>query len=336
MAEPKFTTGGKSHLIDGLNYYSYHSEPKYSKLWSIEWLNANNLPHEAARLAAAPDYLFSNRGFFCRMISRGFVATDEQIASLVQFFKDIVVEKAPSLTHPDAQAKPKVTPVKRKRMNTSQQNLDVVLDDVCHGKPSSRVELEPNRADLEDVIEFCKGTLKELVEYREAYRVDDIAAMRLVLKDTIASAEKLLLQLTKTQHKVTASAPAKVNPATMIRAVKFKLKEDTLNIRSVPLSNVIGAKKMYLYDTKLRKIMLLQSATAQGFAFSGTTIKNWDPTKSSCKTLRKPDVFFNSIGGSSATMSVINKAYESNSSNALPVLTGRTNENLIFIKVSEQ
>lgn len=332
-SEPKNFAPSKIGLINGLNFYSSRYERKDSKVWSLEWLRENN-PTKAKYLAAAKDWQFKNYGFVCRMIAKGFNADSALIARIHAFFETIVPE-ADSRTTEYVPTAPKKHVIKGLNINPSMIALDEQIDNACTGKPVTPFHFShTKKSELDAVEAYCRNLLKDFNDHREDYLLKTIHALRPILKNAIVKVESLKSHIEKTKTAVAASAPKKINVASMVRAVKHQVKDEALGIRSVPLTSVVGAKKLYVYDTAKRRLMLYVCSNSSGLMFSGTTIKNYDPAKSSGKTIRKPEEFFKGFKDG-ITLSLINTGYAKIAGKATPVLTGRTNEALIFLKASD-
>ena len=80
------------------------------------------------------------------------------------------------------------------------------------------------------------------------------------------------------------------SPADQIKSLKYKLKDDDLNLTSAKAIDIPGSEQVWLFNTKTRKLSVYISDSAQGLQVKGTTLQNWLPEKSIQKTLRKPEV----------------------------------------------
>lgn len=337
VAEPKEFENTKTGLMNGLNWYAKNSEIKKSKVWALAYLQKTN-PAQAKRLAGAKDYLFGNRGYLCRMISRGFVADQATLDELNKFFEDIKLTK-------DVESKVVVTPVDKPKdapkpvkikipFNSSMASLDEQIDSAMEGRTTKAVSFDINKKeDIEYVVKKAKEISKDMSEHPQDYHPKTIKAVRPILRNAITDAEKILVEINKTKTKPAESAPKNISPAQMVKDVRYLKEDPALKIKSVPLTSVVGAKKCYCYDVEKRRLMLFVSADNKGLLFTGTTIKNYDPTKSVGKTIRKPEEFFKKLGDG-VTMSTINTAYSAINGKATPVLTGRTNPSIVFLKAS--
>ena len=82
-------------------------------------------------------------------------------------------------------------------------------------------------------------------------------------------------------------AEAKVLKKPRKKKFKFKLSDDKLGITSIPVSQVIGAQGVVVYNTKTRKLGYYVSSGIAGLHIKGTSLVDYS-TKSMQKTLRKP------------------------------------------------
>jgi len=98
------------------------------------------------------------------------------------------------------------------------------------------------------------------------------------------------------------------------------------NVVSIDPVKIVGAKKVFLFNVKYRKMILLEG---DELTVKGTTVKNWDPKKSFTTTLRKPQ----------ETISILISKTEKQIANHLNKLTtkkteanGRINGNTLILK----
>jgi hypothetical protein len=77
-------------------------------------------------------------------------------------------------------------------------------------------------------------------------------------------------------------------PAQQIKGLKYKTKDDELNISSTNPMDIVGAQGVWLFNTKTRKLSVYRTDSAQGIQIKGSSLQNYDPEQSEVKTLRKP------------------------------------------------
>lgn len=78
-----------------------------------------------------------------------------------------------------------------------------------------------------------------------------------------------------------------VSEEKQIAKLKYKKEDSTLGIASVNPVQIIGAKELWVYNTKTRKLAQYKATDERGLAVKGTAILNFT-TDSVEKTLRKP------------------------------------------------
>lgn len=78
-----------------------------------------------------------------------------------------------------------------------------------------------------------------------------------------------------------------VSEEKQIAKLKYKKEDSTLGIASVNPVQIIGAKELWVYNTKTRKLAQYKATDERGLAVKGTAILNFT-TDSAEKTLRKP------------------------------------------------
>ena len=96
-------------------------------------------------------------------------------------------------------------------------------------------------------------------------------------------------QVKKATKKVTVRKPPAKEK--LVAKLKYLKEEKTLRLVSVNPVDIIGAQTLWVYDTKTRKLYVY-IAEDQGGALGvkGTSIIGYDESKSTGKTLRKPDI----------------------------------------------
>lgn len=82
-----------------------------------------------------------------------------------------------------------------------------------------------------------------------------------------------------------------------IAKVQFKREDHDFKIASVNPVKIIGAQRLYTFNTKTRVIAEYVCNTTEGFEIAGTSLKNIDVTQSRCTKLRKPEPFLQIVMG---------------------------------------
>lgn len=78
---------------------------------------------------------------------------------------------------------------------------------------------------------------------------------------------------------------------TLVKKVLFLEKDKETKISSlIKPEEIIGCSQLWIYNTKTRKLGCYYSINSKGLSVKGTTVLNYDQTKSTTKTIRKPKV----------------------------------------------
>lgn len=144
----------------------------------------------------------------------------------------------------------------------------------------------------------------------------------------IISACDMLGQEAKVNRKPKAK---KAVPAEKVVAkLKFKKTDEATKLVSINPTDIVGAKELWLFDTKTRKLGKYVAAEYQDLSVKGTSITGFDENKSVQKTLRKPVEQLKDFkaAGKVALRKFLDEI------NAVDIkLNGRINENQILLKV---
>jgi len=115
------------------------------------------------------------------------------------------------------------------------------------------------------------------------------------------------------------------------RVQKYMKEYSDLNLTSVKPVKIHGAKEMYVYDTKKRKLhYYVEDLHAGGLSVKNSTIIGFSVADSACKTLRKPDKQIKDIMNSSKPNA---RKYFKAIKTVDTKLSGRFNANLVILRV---
>ena len=80
------------------------------------------------------------------------------------------------------------------------------------------------------------------------------------------------------------------SPEELTAKIKVLDKFDELKLVSIPATEIIGAMQLWVYNVKTRKLGCYHAEDAGGFSVKGTSLENFNESKSVHKKLRKPEV----------------------------------------------
>jgi hypothetical protein len=139
--------------------------------------------------------------------------------------------------------------------------------------------------DLSELIEASSTKDEQL---KEAYSHLSKVQLRKITAfyQEIVSACEMLAQEAKVNRKPKAK---KAVPAEKIVAkLKYKKADEPLKLVSINPADILGAKELWTYNTKTRKLGKYIAEEFQDLGVKGTTITGFSEVKSVQKTLRKP------------------------------------------------
>ena len=272
----------KHTLASGLNYYSQTFDFKDSKKWSIDWIQ-QHLPDEYDRLKDAKEHLFSNRGFVCRMIKNGLEVSEQQKHDLNKFFMGINTTRVVEETK-ETEPKPKRKPVEK--VNEVIFQMDDVVDAILSDEEPKPVTIPIDKSQL---IEAQGWLEKQIVDAQE-----QVAKQQAILEQLISAYERcggIKEKLSKPKK------PAKVKDtkeslntekANAVKTMKYLKKNEELGIESLSPARIVGSQEALLYNAKYRTLIRYVAEPGKTLTVSGSSVRNWDQTKSTSKTVRKP------------------------------------------------
>lgn len=143
----------------------------------------------------------------------------------------------------------------------------------------------PTPAKMKKLDEFQQDQWEQVREAYSHMKKKDIQHM-IKAYETVIGALNMVIDASKQNRK---PRKTKVKPAAkIVERLKYMKQDDTLQITSVNPENIIGAKELWIYNARYRKFGKYVAADEAGLNVKGTSIINYDETKSICKTLRKP------------------------------------------------
>jgi hypothetical protein len=149
----------------------------------------------------------------------------------------------------------------------------------------ARIIREFYTRDLEELVEAASTKDEQL---KEAYSHLTKVQLRKITAfyQEIVSACEMLAQEAKVNRKPKAK---KAVPAEkIVSKLKYKKADEPLKLVSINPADILGAKELWTYNTKSRKLGKYIASEFADLGVKGTSIINFDEHKSVQKTLRKP------------------------------------------------
>lgn len=302
----------KIDLIKALNTYNQNYDAKKLRDWTLKYIKDNKHPNGEA--TKAPLFMFGTESILLRLSVRGMILTSEQEYLVRNWLnnlgpiRDVEVDE-------DA---PKPKRRKAPAVDFNLQAFDDAMDAL--GAP----EFDAAKS-MKGVVAYCEEQLRAIKEEPKAYPKD--------VREWIKSMHERAVQIeSQTKFRVvTKRKPRKKDPAKVVAKVQYQKSDTGLKLTSLNPKDVLGKKKLYIYDTKLRKLKKI-TAIADGFTFKGTTLMNVDLSKSSIKTVRKPERDLTTAGDG---IRALDRVFNGLSGKGLEIKTAiRMNANSILVGAS--
>lgn len=179
---------------------------------------------------------------------------------------------------------------------------------------------------LDEMSEVREGNDKELVEGYSNFNKRHLNAFIKWLEAVIEDCDRFSA-FKKANRKPRVTKPKA--PSVQVAKLKYMTEYPLLGIKSIAPSTLIGCEQLWIYNTKTRKLGVYKSTSTQGLQVKGTTIQNYDPDQSICKTIRKPEEVIKKVkeAGKIALRKVLTdvKAKEAQ-------MNGRINADIILLR----
>ena len=151
----------------------------------------------------------------------------------------------------------------------------------------ARIIKEFYSKDLAELEELASGNADEQLREGYSHRTKKQIKNLIAFYQEIMSACTMLAQEAKVNR---APRAKKSVPAEKIVAkLKYMKTNEPLKLVSVNPTDIIGCAELWVYNTKSRKLGKYVAAEYQTLSVKGTSILNFNPNLSICKTLRKPE-----------------------------------------------
>jgi hypothetical protein len=159
----------------------------------------------------------------------------------------------------DMLKKHNIKPVHAKIIKDYYNNILMEMDTLVNGTPDDQLK--------ECYNSYTKKSIRKMLEF---------------YTDLDKSCDIIMQDIKKPR------APKPVNKEKVVEKLKYKKEDDRLKISSVDPVSIIGAKELFCYDTKTRKLYRYLSNDDSGLSIKNSNIVNYNESDSIGKTLLKP------------------------------------------------
>jgi len=344
--EPKFSVElSQLDLIKTLSWYSQNKDNKDAQKWACDFLKKKHkLDVSSVIKSQSPTF-----GFICRIISNGgSLSAKDQIwlENIITKLKDelnapkeVVVETQPKVVVPNIQDRI------REKASECIGELEGQLDELITSSFSANSApyavmhtMEIKGVHTKHISDWFKT---KRIEFDDVLHTDDAEVKegysnfsKPQLKKIIAWCDQVILDCGKIAGEAVKSRKPRKRksktPEQLVAKIKVMEEHKELKLKSVPAKDIIGAMQLWVFNTKNRKLGCYHAIDADGLSVKGSSIINFNESKSVQKTLRKPEAIMPEIvkGGKVYLRNALDgiRAVESG-------LTGRLNADIILVRV---
>lgn len=136
----------------------------------------------------------------------------------------------------------------------------------------------------EEISIVANGSDKELIEGYSNFTKPQLKRFELTYKNLLKACD-MMQEVAKIERVPRKKKP--VSQEKLVARMKYKKEDATLGIVSANPIQIIGAKEVWIYNTKTRKLSQYKAIDERGLSVKGTSIIDFS-SESAEKTLRKP------------------------------------------------
>jgi hypothetical protein len=350
--EPQLLAPDNIQLAQALNWYNRVADNKEMRIkWVVEYMtNEKYSADDIANFKKRGKKFLGTFSALARMINNGCALDDkyhEQVnAELKKFLgtKDTEDEESfdeeGNLIVKETEKKVVVKKDKTQALaNALVEYIDGEMDKVLAGeKVGSLYESLSNKgitpAAARELKAFYKPQAFEFYELnagKDAQLNEGYAHLTKKIRKAICDWMLALvadLSTLETNKKVTRTPRKKRKPKAENLVKRMKHAKDSLEfkVKSIDAQTIIGAKALWVFNTKTRQVGCYYAETDEGFSVKGTTITN---AKGEMKKLRKAEEF---LAGFSGTQKALEQKYKAVKT-AVAAMNGRINQHIILLRV---
>lgn len=339
------------------NYFHQEIDKKDGEALTKTWIKKNFTKDEVTAIFANPSYhfyMFTHYSAIIHWLNCDLPLTDKNKlypVALKNYFTDLIASGKELLKNQtDIATTSNVIVLSPRERLSNKINETVMVDiddleDQWMNNEQTTIDLY-NRFKLHALTGSAADVVRRRVEgflldYSDAYhkRCDQAVegyshVARKEQKRRIEVCNTMLEDLNKIKAATKAVRKIRMPKAKaadkQVARLKFQKEDTTYKLVSINPVTIIGAMRLFAFNTKTRMISEYVSVSTKGFEVSGTSLKNVDIEISRCTRLRKPDDFLPIV--QSKSVKQIDTAFKALTTK-LSVPNGRINEDTILIKV---
>ena len=310
---------------------------------------------KAALLSVLPEYEFASAGKNAYLALKGVELEDTAIEYLENKYNELLARAEKIAQAKAAEVKQKVSNGVvisiQQRMREQVTDLcgqwDDAVDQLCFGEfdltqfdPHHQMQVfnggvikAAHAKIIKDMYQSQYEEAKEIVEWKDEQIKEGYSYMTAKKrKEFLAFFEKIMtacdtyINTGKAVRKTRVKkAPSKEK---LVAKIKYKESEPSIGLASINPLSIIECTTLWVYNTKNRKLgCYVADSMGQVLTVKGASIVGFDPKKSVCKTVRKPEIL---KGAGKLARTKMQKQFDEINATET-AMNGRLNEHIILI-----
>ena len=303
--EPKFDRElSKLEMVSTLSWYTQNKDTKDAMKYATDYFKKN---HKLNVEDVIKNYT-TTFGFVCRILNNGGILGERDKI----WFDDIVVKIKEDLAKPkvevmvdDKPVQPNIQDRIREKASECIGELEGLLDEYILSKFTSNPKpygimhtLNIKGVHTNRILEHWKRIRSEydnvLTTEDELIKEGYSNFSKPEIKKIIGFCDSVITDALKVVNESIKSRKPRQrkqkSPEQLVSKLKYLDKFEELKLESVSPKDIIGALQLWVYNTKSRKLGCYNAEDAGGLSVKGSTILNFNESKSIHKKLRKPEV----------------------------------------------
>lgn len=340
------------HLRRSFRWYNYMFSSKELKKYVVEWLQTNSKfnAREISIFVKSSDQFCPIT--ICSLVvahRRGMPMKQKYANHIIGVVQKIVDENQDLIQpEPTAAKRPevKITIADRVAEKTAEYigEVEGMIDDYIFNKKEFNLYnwLKEKNVPQGSIVRFRQVLSRQQLEFAEALEGNDAQLKEAYrgfnktrMKQIIGFYEKIWADLDSyaQSKKVARKVRVKKSPTKdkLVAKLKYRKEDRELKLTSINPVDIVGASRLWVYNTKTRKLYRYQAdELAATLTVKGTTIVGFDEVRSVGKTIRKPaEVLAKFMKASKVQLRKFLEDINAVESRA----NGRINEDIILLKV---
>lgn len=295
--------GYSTKFISAMNWYSIDGNKADARKFIREYIKKNRVADLKDFDKVSDKEIRPTYGWIARILSKGAKLSDYHVENFNNYLFTIlktvnapVIQKTVIVSN-----KPSIQDAMNEKISAYIGTLEGAFDDFISEGTEFSLEADMKakeipQAYVSKIEEWAKNKLREwieIIEGKDAQLNEAYAHFSKTSRKNVAKFFASMIQdcekygaFKKANRKPRAIKPK--TPAQQVKGLKYKTKDEELNISSINPMDIVGASAVWLFNTKNRKLMVYRTDSGQGIQVKGSALQNYDPEVSETKTLRKP------------------------------------------------